>query len=56
MKKGELLAIVEHKPNTMGCCQECKGKKKDCEPNPLNCMDFCIWNMDKIKELGLINW
>lgn len=52
MKKSELLQQVEHKPGAMGCCDECKGKKKDCEPNPLNCIDFCIFNHNKLKELG----
>ena len=55
MKKSELLAMVEHKPLTMGCCKECKGARKDCESNPLNCIDFCIFNQDKLKELGLLN-
>ena len=54
MKKSELLATVEYKPLTMGCCKECKGARKDCEPNPLNCIDFCIFNQDKLKELGLL--
>lgn len=52
MKKSELLQQVEHKPGTMGCCDECRGKKKDCEQNPLNCIDFCIFNHNKLKELG----
>jgi len=37
-------------PKTMGCCKECKGKKKDCEPNPMNCTDFYIWNKEFIDK------
>lgn len=56
MKKSELLKMVKYKPLSMGCCKECSNKKKkDCDPNPLNCIDFCIFNNDKLKELGLIN-
>lgn len=52
MTRQELLNNVTHKPMTMGCCEECKGKqKKDCYPNPLDCTDFLIVNgrdLDKI--------
>lgn len=26
MKKRELIAVCEHKPMQMGCCNECRGK------------------------------
>lgn len=55
MKKSDLLQVVKYKPLSMECCKECNNKKKDCEPNPLNCIDFCIFNYEKLKELGLIN-
>jgi hypothetical protein len=45
------LKEFPYKPGTMGCCKECNGKeKKDCEPNPMKCEDFCIWNNDFIRE------
>jgi len=31
-------------PQTMECCRECIGKKKDCIPNPMCCIDFVIAN------------
>ena len=38
-----------HKPKRLPCCVECAKKpKKDCEPNPLNCADFYIFNKDFI--------
>ncbi len=41
-----------YQPKQMGCCQECKNKiKKDCEPNPKNCIDFLIMNYNFIKEI-----
>ena len=44
-----------YQPNQMGCCKECAGKtKKDCEPNPKNCIDFLIMNYDFIKEIELL--
>lgn len=52
MTRAELLNNVTHKPMTMGCCEECKRKsKKDCEPNPLNCVDFCIFNKSDLEKL-----
>ena len=52
MKKSELLNAVENKPREIECCKECKQSRKDCEPNPLNCIDFCIANRNKLIELG----
>lgn len=38
-----------HQPKQLPCCSECAKKpKKDCEPNPMNCADFYIWNKDFI--------
>ena len=54
MKASELIAQCENKPMRMPMCRECIGKsQKDCQPNPLNCIDFCICNHEKLKELGL---
>ena len=61
MKKSELLNRVEHKPHLMGCCTECSKiplNQRDCEPNPLKCVDFCIANhevLTRIKEEGELN-
>ena len=53
MKSSELIAQCKNKPMRMPMCRECMGKsKKDCQPNPLNCVDFCICNHEKLKELG----
>lgn len=55
MKVSELIERCEYKPFRMECCIECAGKLKslcDCSPNPLNCIDFCIANHKKLKELG----
>lgn len=53
MKASELVEQCEHKPFKMAVCKECNGKSnKDCQPNPLNCVDFCIYNYKKLKELG----
>jgi hypothetical protein len=38
-----------HQPKQLPCCSECVKKlRKDCEPNPMNCTDFYIWNKDFI--------
>ena len=52
MKASELIAQCEHKPLQMECCRDCKGTQKDCKPNPLNWIDFCIANNKKLKQLG----
>lgn len=53
MTKSELLNALEHKPLKMECCKECiKKVKKDCEPNPLNCIDIQIMNREVINELS----
>lgn len=53
MKASELIEQCENKPMRMPMCRECISKpKKDCQPNPLNCIDFCICNHEKLKELG----
>jgi hypothetical protein len=44
------LSEFPHQPKQLPCCGECKGKKKDCEPNPMNCIDFFIQNSDFIKK------
>jgi hypothetical protein len=52
MKASELIERCKYKPKQMGCCEECKGKsKKDCEPNPLNCVDFYIFNLPTIEQI-----
>jgi hypothetical protein len=38
------LSEFPYQPKQLPCCNECKGKKKDCEPNPMNCADFYIHN------------
>ena len=45
-------------PKQMECCRECSGrKKKDCEPNPMECIDFCIANNEFIarKQKEILN-
>jgi hypothetical protein len=45
------LSEFPYKPKQMGCCQECKNiSKKDCEPNPMNCIDFRIFNSEFIEQ------
>lgn len=52
MTATELIAQCEYKPLRIPCCRECMGKsKKDCQPNPLNCVDFYLLNHVKIEEL-----
>lgn len=39
------------KPQTMECCRECRNvSKKDCTPNPMNCIDFYIHNKEFIDK------
>jgi hypothetical protein len=42
------LSEFPHQPKSMECCKECSGRKKDCEPNPMNCTDFYIFNKNFI--------
>lgn len=45
------LGEFPYQPLQMECCKECKGlRKKDCEPNPMNCTDFYIHNKEFIDE------
>lgn len=38
-------------PQTMECCKECRGGKKDCIDNPMNCIDFYIANYEFIENI-----
>lgn len=52
MTRSELIDLVPNKPYRMLCCRECILKpKRDCDDNPLNCIDFYIWNKDVIDKL-----
>jgi hypothetical protein len=45
------LKEFPYQPKQMPCCKECEGKrKKDCEPNPMECKDFYIHNLDFIQQ------
>jgi hypothetical protein len=45
------LKEFPYQPKQLPCCTECAKKpKKDCEPNPMNCKDFYIFNMDFINS------
>lgn len=38
-------------PGTLLCCRECNGlAKKDCQPNPMNCVDFYMGNKEFIEN------
>lgn len=45
------LKDFPYQPKQLPCCKECDGKKKDCEPNPMNCTDFYIYNKNFIDNI-----
>ena len=48
----EFIKKCEYKPLRIPVCRECIGKKhKDCETNPLKCIDFYILNKNVIDDL-----
>lgn len=48
---GIKLSEFPFQPKKMECCKECvRYKKKDCEPNHMNCIDFCIANNEFIAK------
>lgn len=51
MTRSELIKQLDFKPGMMPMCRECDGKKKDCEPNPLDCIDIVIQNSAVLKRL-----